>query len=205
MQNLNKKLDRRRNVAYKHTIQYGMFMAKSREKDSKTVWLDEGLKVLSTKGPAALSIDGLCLVTGKTKGSFYHHFGNREQYIAALLDYHEKNTMDEIIAVTDEGSDPAARLKKLTKLTFQISGDLELAIRAWALYDPKVKAYQDRLDRRRLDHLKELHMASGLSPDKAEMKSHRDYSLFIGLQQLRHHHSEIDFRKILKKVFSDLP
>jgi AcrR family transcriptional regulator len=182
-----------------------MFMAMSRKKDLKTVWLDEGLKVLATKGPGALSIDCLCLVTTKTKGSFYHHFGSREQYIQDLLEHHEKNTMDEIMAVTNEGSNPPERIKRLMKLAFQISGDVELAIRAWALYDPKVKAYQDRLDRRRLDYLKELHMASGLSPDKAEMKSHRDYSLFIGLQQLRHHHNELDFRKILKKVFSDLP
>ena len=180
-------------------------MTMSSKKDSKSVWLEEGSKVLATKGPGALSIDCLCLITGKTKGSFYHHFGNREQYVEALLNYHEKNTMDEIMAVTDKGADPAERLKKLTKLTFQISGDLELAIRAWSLYDPQAKAYQDRLDRRRLDYLKKLHAASGLSPEMAIMKAYRDYSLFIGLQQLRHHHKEIDFRRILKKVFSDLP
>jgi AcrR family transcriptional regulator len=180
-------------------------MTLSRKKDSKSVWLEEGLKVLATKGPGALSIDCLCFVTGKTKGSFYHHFGSREQYIEALLEYHEKNTMDEIMAVTNTGANPLERLKRLTKLTFQISGDLELAIRAWALYNPQVKAYQDRLDRRRVDYLKDLHMASGLSSERAKMKAHRDYSLFIGLQQLRHHHEEIDFLKILKKVFSDLP
>ncbi|HVN70419.1 MAG TPA: TetR/AcrR family transcriptional regulator, partial [Desulfomonilia bacterium] len=52
-----------------------------RNKDVKTVWLEQGLKILATKGPGALSIEGLTKVTGKTKGSFYHHFGSREKYI----------------------------------------------------------------------------------------------------------------------------
>ena len=94
---------------------------------------------------------------------------------------------------------------KMYKFRSMMESSFEVGQSVSPLYDPRVRAYQDRLDRRRLDYLKELHMASGLSPDKAEMKSHRDYSLFIGLQQLRHHHNETDFRNILKKVFSDLP
>ncbi len=170
-------------------------MVISSNKGSKTIWLEKGLNVLAQKGPGALSIDYLCHIVGKTKGSFYHHFKNREQYVEALLERNEKTTIDEIIEITSESEDPLTRFKKLWNLAFQISGDLELAIRAWALFDPKVKAYQNRLDRRRIDYLKELYLASGLSPDKAKMKSHRDYSLFIGLQQLRHFHKEIQFRK----------
>jgi len=175
----------------------------SRERDTKTIWLEEGLKILATKGPGALSIERLTLAAGKTKGSFYHHFSGREQYIGALLEYHEKNSIDEIIEVTSEGADSRARLKKLTSLTFQLSGDLELAIRAWALYDPMVRTFQDRLDRRRLEYLKKLHLDSGMASEKAQTLSHRDYSLFIGLQQLRRHHNENEFRRILRKVFSD--
>jgi AcrR family transcriptional regulator len=176
----------------------------SREKDSKVIWLEEGLKVLATKGPGALSIDNLCLVTGKTKGSFYHHFGNREQYIRELLEHHETNTMDEIIEIANKGENVAKKIRSLTKLTFQISGDLELSIRAWALYDPMVRNYQDHLDLRRLDYLKQLHVDSGLSAEKAQMRASRDYSLFIGFQQLRHHYKDNELKKIVKHAFSDL-
>jgi len=173
-----------------------------REKDSKTIWLEEGLKILTTKGPAALSIESLTFATGKTKGSFYHHFSNREQYIDALLEYHEKNSTDEIIEVISQGADSHTRIKKLTKLTFQTSGDLELAIRAWALYDPKVRAFQDHLDRRRLEYLKTLHIESGMAADKAKILVYRNYSLFIGLQQLKRYHNKNEFRRILRNVFA---
>jgi AcrR family transcriptional regulator len=176
----------------------------SSKTDAKTIWLEEGLKTLATKGPGALSIEKLARATGKTKGSFYHHFNSREQYIEALLKYHENNTMDRIIEITSKVADSHTRREKLLKVTFQeISGDLELAIRAWALYDPMVRTFQYNLDRRRLDHIKEMHLGSGMTPDKAQLQSHRDYSLFIGLQQLRHHHNENEFRRILKKLFFD--
>jgi len=175
----------------------------SREKNAKTIWLEEGLKILATKGPAFLCIESLTDATGKTKGSFYHHFSSREKYIEQLLEYYEKTTNDEIMAVTGHGDDPRAGLKKLTGLVYQISSDLELAIRAWALYDPIVKKYQDRIDRRRLEHVRDLHISSGIKPDKADILSYRDYSIFLGLQQLRHHLNNSLFRKILRSIYSE--
>ncbi|NPU85221.1 MAG: TetR/AcrR family transcriptional regulator [Syntrophaceae bacterium] len=174
----------------------------SKERDTKTIWLEEGLKILAKEGPSSLSIDRLTLAIGKTKGSFYHHFSSRDSYIEALLEYHEKSMVDEVVERTNEAGDPHARMKKLTKLAFQISGELELAMRAWALYDPKVRTFQDRLDRRRLEYAKALYVESGMSADKAQQLSRRDYSFFIGLQQLKHHYDEKEFRSILRSVFS---
>lgn len=174
----------------------------SRKKDAKTVWLEEGLKILATKGPASLSIESLTNATGKTKGSFYHHFGKRVEYIEQLLGYYEKTTVDEIIEVTKHANTPRIRLKHLMDVAFQTSSDLELTIRAWAVYDPMVKAFRDRLDRRRLERVKDLHISSGLSANKARLLSYRDYSLFLGLQQLKHHLNQAEFRKILKDIYS---
>ena len=175
----------------------------SREKNVKTIWLEEGLKILATKGPASLSIESLTNATGKTKGSFYHHFSSREQYVEQLLAYYEKRTIDEIIEIAGQENNPRAQLKKLTKLTFQISSDVELAIRAWALYDPIVKTYQDRMDRRRLEQVRDLHISSGLEAGKADVLSYRDYSLFLGLQQLRHRLNNAQLRKVLRGIYSD--
>lgn len=185
-----------------HTVWYGGVILSS-EKDAKKIWLDEGFKILETKGPAMLSIESLTLRTGKTKGSFYHHFGGREKYIRSLLEYYEEISTLEILKVVGGVSSPKESLKLLTKLTFKLSSGLELAIRAWALYDPAVKRFQDRMDRQRLDHLKGLHVASGLGEDAARVRSYRDYSLYIGLLQLRHHHTDAGFRRLLKMLYSD--
>lgn len=174
----------------------------SSKKDSKKIWLDEGLKVLETKGPSMLSIESLAHRTGKTKGSFYHHFSSREKYIKNLLEYYEQISTIEVLKVTRCGSSLRESLAMLTKLTFQLSGGLELAIRAWALYDPMVKRFQDRMDRRRLEYIQGLHAASGMDEDAARTRSYRDYSLYIGLLQLKHHYSEDGFRILLKNIFS---
>jgi AcrR family transcriptional regulator len=184
-----------------HTVWYGGIVLSSK-KDAKTIWLDEGLKILETKGPSMLSIESLTLRTGKTKGSFYHHFSSREMYIKSLLEYYEKISTLEVLDVTGGGSSPRNSLKMLTKLTFQLSGGLELAIRAWALYDPMVRRFQDRLDRQRLEHIRGLHAASGMYKDTARTRSYRDYSMYIGLLQLRHHYSDDGFQKLLKSIFS---
>lgn len=174
----------------------------SSRKNVKNIWLEEGLSILERKGPGMLSIENLTSRTGKTKGSFYHHFSSREAYIRSLLDYYEKISTREVLRDTSAGADPGERLRMLTKLTFRLSSGLELAIRAWALYDPMVKRFQDRMDRRRLGYLQELHEASGMDAVTARTRSYRDYSLFIGLQQLRRHHTEAEFRSLLKDVFN---
>ena len=106
-----------------HTVWYCYRMEDdmSRTKKMKTLWLAEGLKILATKGPGALSIESLTHATGKTKGSFYHHFMSRENYVKQLLEYYEKTNIDEINEVVDQENNPRAQLKKLSKLVFQIS------------------------------------------------------------------------------------
>jgi AcrR family transcriptional regulator len=198
---LKKCLTRDRQLPYR-TVWYGGAVLSSK-KDAKKSWLDEGLGILETKGPSMLSIESLSLRTGKTKGSFYHHFGSREKYIKALLEYYEKISTLEVLRIAGSGKSPGESLKMLTKLTFQLSSGLELAIRAWALYDQMVRRFQDRMDRRRLVHIQGLHGASGMNEDAARTRSYRDYSLYIGLLQLRHHFNESDFRKLLKETYSN--
>ncbi|MCX5852733.1 MAG: hypothetical protein NT072_11900, partial [Deltaproteobacteria bacterium] len=62
--------------------------------------------------------------------------------------------------------------------------------------------FRDRLDRRRLEHVKKLHISSGLGANKARILSYRDYSLFLGFQQLRHHFNNAEFRSIFRGPYS---
>ena len=160
------------------------------------IWLDEGLKILEEEGFGALSIENLGVRTGKTKGSFYHHFKNRESYIEALLNYY-----DEITEVKIDENDTLEHLKKLTDKVFQISSRLELVIRAWALYDPHVKTFQDRMDKKRLEHLKSIYRSSDIDESRLEFMAFKNYSIYIGLQQLKHLYEGKDFKRLLKGTF----
>ncbi len=159
------------------------------------------MKILEEKGPRALSIDKLAQQTNKTKGSFYHHFKSRRQYIKDLLRYHEIKVNVEVLHIVDQESGQIDRLKKLTELVFQISSRLELVIRAWALYEPIVKESQDRIDQKRLEYLEEIYQSDGRSKARAQAAAYRNYSIYIGIQQLRHLHDEKRFKNILKDIF----
>ncbi len=50
-------------------------------------WLKFALKQLVKHGPNQLTIAKLCDAKGVTKGSFYHHFNNRQQFIESLMEY----------------------------------------------------------------------------------------------------------------------
>jgi len=62
-------------------------------KKGKEDWCKEGMDILNTDGFSKITIENLCSKLKVTKGSFYHHFGNMEAYIEALMQYWlEKHT-----------------------------------------------------------------------------------------------------------------
>jgi TetR/AcrR family transcriptional repressor of nem operon len=51
--------------------------------ESKTKLLDAALQVIRTKGYEATTVDEVCESAGLTKGSFFHHFGGKEELAVA--------------------------------------------------------------------------------------------------------------------------
>jgi len=51
--------------------------------ESKTRLLDAALRLIRTKGYEATSVDEVCESAGLTKGSFFHHFGSKEELAVA--------------------------------------------------------------------------------------------------------------------------
>lgn len=45
--------------------------------------MDAALQVIRAKGYSAMTIDGVCLTAGLTKGSFFHHFKSKEELALA--------------------------------------------------------------------------------------------------------------------------
>jgi|GEM_PF-440063 len=167
----------------------------------RELWLKQGLELLSREGPAALSIDLLCRKTQKSKGSFYFQFKNRDQYISALLEYYESQYPLESLP---ESQDTEQRMKyraHLREEAFKIPSRLEIAIRAWSLYDPIAKNFQDGLDKKRLAFSEKNYLRAGYDPKEARLKAYKNYCTYIGLQQLRSLHSQEEFTALAQKIF----
>src|SRR5258705_11294431 len=56
---------------------------------TKEEYYDAALEVLAQLGFKGLNIGVLCKRLGVTSGSFYHHFGSWQGFVAAVLDFWE--------------------------------------------------------------------------------------------------------------------
>ena len=57
---------------------------------SKRDWFIAAIYLLAEGGPSAITIDALCQQLQVTKGSFYHHFKNYDDFKLSFLHYYEE-------------------------------------------------------------------------------------------------------------------
>ncbi len=155
--------------------------------DTKTRWLEMGLVVLGTNGPKELTIDGLCRRLGLTKGSFYHHFRNRKDYIDTLLTYWHEQQTQRLIDSSRNEVDPVSSIRKLTIMSMELRpARLETAIRAWAESDELVAAHQARVDTNRRAYLAELvgRLRPDLGSDEATKLATIIFAVHVGAQHM---------------------
>ena len=57
-----------------------------RSEETRSNILDSAIKLFSTRGFNAASVDDICADAGISKGAFYHHFKSKQDLFLALLD-----------------------------------------------------------------------------------------------------------------------
>ena len=128
---------------------------------SREGWLKAARKALLLTGPSGVRVESLARVLGVTKGSFYWHFRDRGELLAALLAEWEAeeellvtaltatNREDAIRAVFEEAGRRARRSER---------GDSpsDAAIFAWAMTDKTVARRVRKSEERRMQLLREL-------------------------------------------------
>ncbi|WP_350280595.1 TetR/AcrR family transcriptional regulator [Kribbella sp. HUAS MG21] len=166
-------------------------------------WLDAGLRLLEVEGAPAVTIERLTGVLGVTKGSYYHHFGSAAGYKQALLEHFEARYTTRLIDAVEAAADRAApaKLQHLLRLVLadSDSAGLEIAVRAWALQDPDVRAAQERVDSARTAYLKKLcrGLDADVDPDRFAQLL---YLILIGAEQVLPPIDNRDVREIYDLV-----
>ena len=136
-------------------------------------WLDAAIEILGRSGIAAVSIVQLANNLGVTRGSFYHHFNNRDDLLQSMLDYWEKTwtieVLEEIRALELSAEE---KLQALVHSVRQQSAAIHDApFRAWALYDPLARPSLERVDKIRLDYIRSLFAEAGFNGIDAENRA----------------------------------
>jgi AcrR family transcriptional regulator len=154
---------------------------------SREDWAGAALAALAGDGLAGVAVEPLARRLGASKGSFYWHFRDRGELIAATLELWERRDTTEVIAALETIPDPRERLRQLARSAFVRAAaghDAQPGVLA-AAADPRVAPVLERVTRTRLAFLERQFQALGLDPAAARARARMAYALYVGLGDLR--------------------
>lgn len=143
-------------------------------------WIAAGLDALAKEGVSGLQVETLARKIGITKGSFYWHFKDRNDFHQAILESWSEETLPNVIAPPSENMGPLERLKKLVGLPFGAPltrlSTLESAVRVWGLQDRRARSAIRALDNLRIQQITRMFEDRGLEPLEARGRAIITYS-----------------------------
>lgn len=141
---------------------------------SRDEWLAQALDILAREGQAKLRIDTICAALGVTKGSFYWHFKDRDDFLQSVVQFWSDRFTDPVMErVTSIGGTARQRLENLMQVVSEGRfARYDVSIRAWAAQDPDLlSAIVKEVDKRRLAFVASLFTELGFEGPEAEMRA----------------------------------
>ena len=143
-------------------------MSVNRKKTSvlnRESWVTAAIEVLVESGIGAISISRLAEKLNITRGSFYHHFGGREDLLIAVLQYWEESlTINIRVKVEALRLPPRETLKQLVRIIRKYkAAEYDAAFRAWGSHDSLCREVLERVDSFRLEYIKSQFEEAGFS------------------------------------------
>jgi len=128
-------------------------------------WVEAALNVLAVDGIDQVRIELLARRLGITKGSFYHHFRDRDDLHSAMLDGWRNVEVAAIMMDLDRIADPRERFHRLLRIAqddTRADLDLDVALRLWARRDARVRAALQEVDALRIRYIENILIECGL-------------------------------------------
>jgi len=137
-------------------------------------WLARALDILALEGGAKLRVDAICEALRVTKGSFYWHFKDRDDFVRSIVQFWSAQFTDPVVArIAEMGGAADERLKSLMRFVSEGGfARYDVSVRAWAQQDPElVAAIVKEVDERRLAFVGSLFTDMGFKGRAAEMRA----------------------------------
>lgn len=144
-------------------------------------YFNEAMQVLEESGFPALTAAGLCARLGATRGSFYHHFANFDDFVDKFLSYWEERYSRDLIEGT-ESTDLWSQIDVQAERAIGLPHAAEAALRAWATVNPGVAAAQRRVDDLRRQAMAGSLQAHGLPAPQAQTFATIAVAALAGMQ-----------------------
>jgi len=147
-------------------------------------WIRAATEALVAEGVSAVAVEPLAEHLGATKGSFYHHFANRDELISAALAEWETVQTEAVISELELIADPAERLRVvMTAAITDRPGGLRDAALLTSATHPLVKPVVDRVTSRRLKYMTETFVELGFPRARARRRARQLYLGYLGLYE----------------------
>jgi AcrR family transcriptional regulator len=151
------------------------------QKLGKPEWIRAGLRALAEQGADAVRVERLASVLGVTKGSFYWHFKDRGELLAALIEAWRDQATDAIINQVEAiGGGAGQKMRSLFTIVVSADGRLEQSIRVWAASDDDARGALASVDQKRLDYLASLFEQLGFTAEESGARARLVYHALIG-------------------------
>jgi AcrR family transcriptional regulator len=198
----SKRLTAYHTVWYYSSIPYGMELDDEMSK-SKGDWLATGLKILGDRGVAGLTIQRMTDTLGVTKGSFYHHFANIDDFRELLVAYWADQYLSTAAGPPDGVGDGLALLDTIMEEAFSSVTEPEIAIRAWAHQDEMVQKAVEQVDRARRQFVLNVFRNVAGDEEQARLMADMLATMLIGsltvlprIPPQRAHHLYREFKRL---------
>lgn len=145
-------------------------------------YYETAVNILEDSGFLGLTAVALCDRMGITRGAFYHHFENFEQFVDGLLAYWERRYSHDLINEGVSIDDLAAMVGRQAEMAASLPHRAERALRAWAAADAHVTHAQKRVDRIRYAGLRRSFTQHGIPPQTAGIYADLALNTLIGAQ-----------------------
>jgi len=149
---------------------------------STSAWITAALEAMVEGGVAGVAIEPLAARLGATKGSFYHHFPNRDALIVAALEDWERSKTEAVIERLELIADLAERLRAVLAAAFaDRSGGVRDAALIAAATHPLVRPVVKRVTDRRVKYFTDMYARLGFSAPRARRRAVMLYQSYIGV------------------------
>ena len=153
------------------------------DRQSKKSWLDAALQALASGGVDKVRVESLAKNLGVTKGSFYWHFKDREQFLDELLSFWAEQSTQTVITNPNYPTDSKERVRAVAEdIVRRDLGKMDPHIRSWTQYDKRRGKVVAKIDKMRFEFLRDLFSAAGFSITGASLRSQSLYRYVLGEQ-----------------------
>ena len=143
-------------------------------------WTEFALKTLAREGFHALKADVLARKLGVSRGSFYWHFTDLDDFHARVIEHWRQTATEAVIADLERYESGKERLEVLLRSALEHHNTLEVRMRAWADNNAEAAQAVRDMDRRRREYMERLLVDAGIAPTLAATRVQLLYWTYLG-------------------------